>query len=357
MHRRALAIAALAAVSLTSGCAVNEIGLESDSNLSGTIVGGGASSQQSAQQVWIAGFQSAHTRVTVEYDPAGSGAGRDMFLAGGAHFAGSDRALHVEEIESSELRACAAGGGIVEIPVYISPIAIVFNLDGVDSLDLDADTLAGIFAGDITQWDDPAIAAHNPGVDLPSSRITAVHRSDDSGITENLTEYLAAAAPNVWSFSPSGVWPIEGGEAAQGNSGVVDSVSNGSGTIGYVEFSRIGDLGVVDVLVGEDYVTLTAEAAAAIIDASPIDERRASTDLAIEIDRTTETPGVYPIVLVSYLIGCERYDDPELAELVRTYFAYVISDEAQDVAADYAGSAPLSPALVSRAQQAISSIR
>src|SRR5690606_18811873 len=146
-------------------------------------------------------------------DPAGSGAGRDTFMAGGAAFAGSDRAFKDEEIAAGRFARCVPESGIVEIPAYISPIAVIFNLDGIDSLDLDAATIAAIFAGGITEWDDPAIAEQNPGVTLPDLAITAVHRADDSGTTENFTEYLAAAAPEVWTFEPDGVWPLESGEA------------------------------------------------------------------------------------------------------------------------------------------------
>ena len=116
-----------------------------------------------------------------------------------------------------------------------------------------------------------------------------MHRSDDSGTTENFTEYLGAAAPDVWTYEADG-WPFEGGEAAQGTSGVVDAVTNGTGTIGYADASRAGDLGTVAVQVGDEFVEYSPEAAAAIVDASPFAEGRAEGDLAIEIDRTSRRP-------------------------------------------------------------------
>ena len=217
--------------------------LPQGSDLSGTVVGGGASSQQAAQETWVAGFQSVNPDVTVEYDPAGSGAGRDMFIAGGASFAGSDRALTMEELETKDFAGCVPGSGIIELPAYLAPIVVVFQVDGVDELKLDPETIAGIFAGDIDRWNDEAIAAQNPDADLPDMRITPVHRSDESGTTENFTDYLAAAAPDAWPYEPHGTWPFEGGEAAQGTSGLVDTVRNGSGTVAYVDASRAGDLG------------------------------------------------------------------------------------------------------------------
>jgi phosphate transport system substrate-binding protein len=347
----------LGATLLLTSCAVNELNLPEGSDLAGTVVGGGASSQQAAQEAWVAGFQSLNPDATVEYDPAGSGAGRDMFIAGGASFAGSDRAFTDDELAEKEFEACAAGSGLIELPTYIAPIVIVFQIDGVDDLNLDPETIARIFSGDIDRWNDDAIAEQNPDAQLPDMAITPVHRSDESGTTENFTDYLAAAAPDAWAYEPHGTWPFEGGEAAQGTSGVVDTVRNGAGTVAYVDASRAGDLGVVSVKVGNEYVSYSAEAASAIVDASPITGGRGPGDLAIEIDRTSTESGVYPIVLISYLIGCAEYADPAQAELVRAYFEYVISDDAQDLAAEFAGSAPISATLQQRAEEAVALIK
>ncbi len=355
----AAAIALVGALALSSCTAANEAGTgaNTDSALTGTLVGSGASSQGSAQEAWIAAFQTAHPDVTVEYDPAGSGSGRDTFLAGGAAFAGSDRAFKVDEIEPGEFGACVPGSGIVEIPAYISPIAIIFNLDGIETLNLDAATIAKIFLGEITVWNDPAIASQNDGVELPATPITPVHRADDSGTTENFTEYLIAASGGVWSFEADGVWPLQGGEAASQTSGMIDTVSGGVGTIGYADASRAGDLGTVAVKVGEEYVPYSAQAAAAIVDASPLEEGRSDTDLAIELDRGTDASGVYPVVLVSYLIGCAEYADAAQGELAKAYFSYVISSEGQAVAAESAGSAPISGQLYQKASAAVKAMR
>ena len=352
-------IAVTAAIALSS-CAANESGAaapESASSLSGNLVGAGASSQDAAQQAWIAAFQTANPDVTIDYDPSGSGAGRETFLEGASDFAGSDRAFNDEEIAAGGFAKCAPDTDIVELPVYISPIAVIFNVEGVDSLDLDAATVAGIFAGTITKWNDPAIASQNPDATLPDQAITPVHRSDDSGTTENFTDYLAATAPEVWTYEPDGVWPLESGEGAQGTSGVVDAVTNGTGTIGYADASRAGDLGTVSIKVGDEYVSYSPEAAAAVVDASPLAEGRSEGDLAIEVDHATEEAGVYPIILVSYLIGCQQYADSENVELVKSYFSYVASPEGQDAAAEAAGSAPISDSLRDQINAAIDSIQ
>jgi phosphate transport system substrate-binding protein len=346
------AIALVGAIALAS-CAANEGGgTEAPSDLSGTLVGAGSSAVGAAQETWIAEFQTANPDVTITYDPAGSGAGRETFLAGGSDFAGTDRAFNDEEVAAGGFGSCAADSGIVQLPLYISPIAVIFNVEGVDTLNLDADTIAGIFAGTITNWTDEAITSQNEGVELPDLAITPVHRSDDSGTTENFTDYLAQAAPDVWTYEADGVWPISSGEAAQGTSGVVDAVTNGTGTIGYADASRAGDLGTVAVLIGEDYVPYSAEAAAAVVDASPFVEGREDFDLSLELDRTPDSEA-YPIVLVAYLVGCETYLDAAQAELVKAYFTYMASAEGQAAASEGAGSAPISETLFERVTAAI----
>ncbi|WP_395640781.1 phosphate ABC transporter substrate-binding protein PstS [Pseudolysinimonas sp.] len=347
------AIALVGALALAS-CATNEGGTDTpaESTLEGTLVGAGSSAVGAAQETWIAEFQTANSGVTITYSPDGSGAGRETFLAGGSDFAGTDRAFNDEEVAAGGFASCAPDSGIVQLPLYISPIAVIFNLEGVETLNMDADTIAGIFAGTITNWNDAAIADQNEGVELPDLAITAVHRSDDSGTTENFTDYLAQAAPSVWSYEADGIWPIASGEAAQGTSGVVDAVTNGTGTIGYADASRAGELGTVAVLIGEDYVPYSAEAAAAIVDASPFVEGREDFDLSLELDRTPDSEA-YPVVLVAYLVGCETYADEAQGELVKAYFTYMASPEGQAAAAEGAGSAPISETLFERVTAAI----
>ena len=314
-RKSAVAALATAAVLALSSCAANEAGgsseggTETGESLSGTLSGSGSSAMATAQETWVAEFQTANTGVTVNYSPDGSGAGREAFAGGGVDFAGSDRAMTPEEMTADALATarCDASQGAMNLPVYISPIAVIYNLEGVTDLKLDANTLASIFAGKITKWNDPKIAAHNEGVTLPSQNITAVHRADDSGTTENFTEYLNQAAPKVWTAEPDGEWPFPGGEAAPQTSGVVDAVTNGTGTIGYADASKAGDLGVAQIKVGVQFVPYSPEAAAAIVDASErlTGEGRSPNDWAIELNRTAEGD-VYPIVLLSYAIACQK---------------------------------------------------
>ncbi len=355
------AVAAVAALAL-AGCASNEGGgtptsSEGGTDLSGTLSGVGASSQGSAQTALIAAFQTANSDVTINYSPDGSGAGREAFIGGGANFAGSDRAFTTDELADSTFAGCAEDSGVVELPLYISPIAIVFNLEGVDALDLDADTVAKIFSGQITTWNDPAITALNPDVTLPGDTITPVHRADDSGTQENFTDYLAQAAPSVWTWEADGVWPEDlAGEAGSQTSGVVDIINGAPGTIGFVDHSRAEGFGIVSVKVGDEFVEPSAESAAAVVDASPLESGREDFDLAVELDRTTTEAGAYPVTLISYLIGCEIYQDSAIGTLVSAYFSYIASEEGQQVQAGEAGSAPISDDLRTKVEAAIGAI-
>lgn len=326
------------------------------SDLSGTLIGAGASSQAAAMQGWQAGFQGAYPDVTVEYDPIGSGGGREQFLAGATSFAGSDAALKDEELTAS-LERCPGDRGAIDLPHYISPIAAAFNLEGIDSLNMTPEVLAGIFAETITNWNDPAIAELNDGVELPDLAINPVHRSDESGTSENFTEYLSIVAPDVWTFGPLEVWPSElGGEGGQGTSGVVQAVTAGAGSIGYADASQVGSLGTVAVKVGEEFVPFSPEAAGRIVDVSPRVEGRGEFDFAIEVARDTQEAGVYPIALVSYHIVCLDYPTQEEADLVKAFMTYVGSADGQAASATSAGSAPISDEFRAELDKAISAI-
>ena len=359
-----IAAALLASTLLLSACAANEEPAPASSGsdeggtaaLSGTLDGSGASSQGSAQEAWISAFQTANTGVTINYAPDGSGAGREAFIAGGVDFAGSDSYLKDEELEST-FASCVDGTKPFEVPAYISPIALIFNVKGVDELNLDAATIASIFKGDITKWNDDAIVALNPDAKLPDADITAVHRSDDSGTTKNFADYLFKVAPDVWDSEPADTFPYTVGEAAKGTSGVVDAVTNGVNTIGYADASKAGSLGVAKIKVGDDFVGYTAEAAAAVVEESPLVEGRDATDLAIAIDRTTTDPTHYPLVLVSYIIGCNEYADAEAGKLVKEYVSYITSADGQTTAAESAGAAPLSADLSAKVATVVSAIK
>lgn len=353
---RLVALAAVSTIAL-SACATNEMRITATPGaLSGELNGSGASSQGGASDAWVAAFQTNNPDSTINYSPDGSGAGRKAFMSGGVSYAGSDSILSAKEL-SQTFAACAPGSTAIDLPVYISPIALIFNVDGVSELKLDSSTIARIFTGAITKWNDPQIVALNPGASLPNATITPVHRSDDSGTTKNFSDYLAATAPKEWDAPASDTFPYVFGEAAQGTSGVVEAVTNGKNTIGYSDASRAGNLNIAAIKVGDTFVNFTSEAAAKSVADSPRVEGRSANDIAIDLNRKTTNPEHYPLVLVSYLIVCQEYADPDTGALVRAYAGYMASPSGQAEAQKSAGAAPLSAELSATVSDAIGTIR
>jgi phosphate transport system substrate-binding protein len=351
-----LVLAASAVLALTAAaCGSSDSG--SSSGASGDLAGAGSSAQQAAQEAWTAKFEDQNSDATISYDPIGSGGGRDQFIAGGkTAFAGSDSPFDTTELPKATQRC--APGQLIQIPNYISPIAIIYNLQGVDNLQLSPDVTAKIFRGDITTWDDPAIKADNPGANLPSTKITPVHRSDESGTTANFTDYLHTAAGSVWTDEPDSTWPLQSGESGAQTSGMVQAVKAGDGTIGYADASQAQDLGVAKVKVGNTYVAPSADGAAADFEQSKKDPELSQGKyvFAYKVQRTPTDASSYPVLLVSYLMGCTKYSDTSTTDLVKAYFSYIISDEGQQVAAENAGSAPIPPGVKKENQPAIDAI-
>lgn len=363
----ALPIAALVTVGLTACGASNETTSDTSptaggdtsaaapaEDVSGSIAGAGASSQAAAMEAWKAVFEGAHSGATVAYDPAGSSAGRKAFIGGEVQFAGSDAYLKDDELTAAQARC--EGGEVIELPAYISPISVAYSLSGVDKLQLAPATIAKIMDQKIKTWDDPAIAADNPGVTLPSTAITPVNRSDGSGTTKNFTDYLSKAAASDWTYGGVDDWPVQGGTAAKGTSGVVDAIAATDGAIGYADHSQIRDLKSVHVKVGDAFVEPTAEAAAKVVDASPRVEGRGEFDFATDIKRDITEAGAYPVVLTAYTIACTKYKDASEAALTKAFLGFVISKEGQEAAQKNAGSAPISDAFRAEAEKAVAAI-
>ena len=365
--RAGLAIGtALTAMIALSSCAANESSAGSSgssgsssastSNLQGTLNGAGSSAQGNSQTQWAKDFQTQHSGVTVNYSPVGSGAGRTAFEQGGAAFAGSDSYMSDAEAKGS-FAMCADGTKGIDLPDYISPIAFAFNLKGVKSLNLDSTVLAKIFTGKITTWNDPAIAALNKGESLPATNIDPIHRSDKSGTTHNVSDYLNKTAGSVWTNPADDSFPYKTGEGAQGTSGMVAAVKGGNGTIAYIDNSQAGGLSVAKIKVGSDWVAPSADGAAKAAEAGSVVPGRDANDIAIQVDRTTTDSSQYPVTLISNLIVCKQYKDPSVGSLVKAYAQYVTSADGQAASAKVAGSAPMSSALIDKVQKVVATIK
>jgi phosphate transport system substrate-binding protein len=334
------------------------VGPKIDSDLSGTITAGGSSAQANAQTAWAAAFQAQASGVTVNYDKSqGSGGGVTNWLNGSYDFAGSDAALNPTQFGQG--KTLCAGGDPVDLPAYLSGVAIIYNLPGV-KLQLSSATLAKIFTRKITTWDDAAIKADNPGATLPSSSITVVTRSDGSGTTANFTTYLHDTQPSIFTQTPGTAWPVAGTSGQQGGSGVVTAVAGGQGTIGYADQSSINGATAAKIQVGTgtDFVGYTAAGATKAFEAAASVHSQGTGDMTEVVDYSKITDAsAYPIPLLSYVITCTTHKDAAQGELTKAYLGFVLSTRGQQVGAKNASAAPLPNSVLTQAQKTIATIK
>ncbi|MFF3322342.1 phosphate ABC transporter substrate-binding protein PstS [Streptomyces sp. NPDC002889] len=294
----------------------------------GQLAASGSSAQQNAMQHWMHEYQSACPGVQIRYVPIGSGGGVAQFLRGATVLGGTDSALKPDEIEIS--RDVCPGSSAINLPMVGGPIAIGYNLSGVKDLVLDAPALARIFASEITVWNDEEIKRLNPGLQLPATPISAVHRSDESGTTQNLNAYLAGAARDEWPYPKEKAWQAEGGHSAAGSDGVASEVSSTDGAIGYFElsFAQRGNIPTVRLDTGApEPVAASAETASAGIAAAEVVGR--GKDMTLKFDYGTRAPGAYPIVLVTYEVVCAKGNQADVLPVLKSFLTYTASEEGQ----------------------------
>ncbi|MFH9618879.1 phosphate ABC transporter substrate-binding protein PstS [Streptomyces pratensis] len=321
----------------------------------GQLRASGSSAQKNAMDLWVKNYMAACSGVEINYSSSSSGEGIVAFNQGTVGFAGSDSALKPEEVAESK-KICKTGQGI-NLPMVGGPIAVGFHLEGVDSLTLDASTLAKIFDNKIKKWNDPAIAKLNDGVKLPATDIQAFHRSEDSGTTQNLGKYLNAAAPSDWKYEAEKKWPAPGGQAASGSSGVASQVKAVNGSIGYFELSyaKSQDITTVDINTGgATPVEATSENASKAIAAAKV--KGTGKDLALELDYTTKAEGAYPLVLVTYEVVCDTGNKADTLGTVKSFLTYTASADGQKVLTD-AGYAPIPEAINAKVRETVAGLK
>ncbi|MEV6109062.1 phosphate ABC transporter substrate-binding protein PstS [Streptomyces sp. NPDC051940] len=321
---------------------------------SGELRASGSSAQKNAIDQWVNEFQAACKDITVNYQATGSGAGIQTFLQGNTGFAGSDSALKPEEVEQSK-KVCTNGQAI-NIPMLGGPIAVGYHVEGVDGLVLDADTMAKIFNGKITNWNDDAIKKLNPDADLPDLKIQPVSRSDESGTTDNFTKYLAAAAPESWTYEPAKKWPVKGGQSADGSSGVSAQVKQTDGAISYFELSYAAANGIDTAKLdtgASTPVEATSANASNAISAAKI--TGTGGDLAMELDYTTKAEGAYPITLLTYEIACDKGNKADTLDAVKSFLGYTASEKGQSVL-NQLGYAPLPAEVAAKVRSTVASL-
>jgi phosphate transport system substrate-binding protein len=286
--------------------------------LSGTLNGAGSTFQTVFQQAAISQFKSVQSGMTVNYNPVGSGTGRSDLAAGTVNYAGSDSPIPSTETDFN------GKGTVLYFPVLIGPITMAYNLSGVSSLKLDPTVIANIFQGKITAWNDPAIAADNPGVNLPSTPITLAVRSDSSGTTQNFSLFLQTAVPSVWTLGSSSTisWPSSA-RAGDGNSGVAQIVKSTPGAIGYVDLATAHASGLTFASVKNssgNFITPSAASASASAAAVTV-----NPDLTFHAVWGSGAQA-YPITYQSWIMVFAKQANANDAKMLQAYIGYLLGD-------------------------------
>jgi phosphate transport system substrate-binding protein len=286
------------------------------SNLSGTLNGSGSTFQLSFQQLAASSFHSVDPGITVNYGGGGSGKGRTDLAGGVVNFAGSDSPIPAAE------KANFKGKTVLYFPVVIGPITLSYNLSGVSNLKLDAPTIAQIFEGKITTWNNSAIKALNSGASLPSTPIVIARRSDSSGTTANFSKFLVAAAPGVWTLGTSSTisWPASS-RGGNGNGGVAQIIKTTPGAIGYVDYSTAKNSGLTFASVKNKSGSFVAPSAASATAAA--DQVTPKADLTFS---AIWAPGAssYPITYQSWVLVYESQASSSTAKDLQAYVGYLL---------------------------------
>jgi phosphate transport system substrate-binding protein len=301
---------------------------------SGTLTASGSTAQANAISAWTKAYQTACTGATINYGGGGSGAGVTQFTAGSVDFAGSDFPLSSDQKPAADNR-CGSGNQAVDLPMVPGPIAVGYNVPGVTNLQLSASTLAKIFAGKITKWDDAAIKADNAGVTLPSLGIQTFHRSDGSGTSYNFTNYLMNDAKADWTYGVNKNWPAPGGQGAKGSSAVAQGVKSTAGGIGYFELSYATQSSISTAKVGNGqgaFIAPTTDGTVAFLSKATV--VGTNGDLALSFDYTNPDTTAYPAVLVTYEIVCAKGNKAAQLPLIKSFLTYISSTAGQAVLPD-----------------------
>jgi phosphate transport system substrate-binding protein len=300
----------------------------------------GSTSQQNAIAVFNQAWGRACAGKHVTYNPTGSGAGREQFIANHVDFAGSDSTLTPEQTDAATRRC--AGNPVWHLPLVFGPIALAYHLDGVDNLVVTGDVLAKIFSGEIAAWNDPAIRALNPRAKLPASAITPIYRSDSSGTTDNFQKYLTATAPRSWTRGSGSEFSGGVGEGAEKSTGVVEAVQTTPGAIGYVEkgFADQAGIGFAQLDSGAGAVALTETSARTAIEAATF-ETDGGPDSRLNLNSLygARKPGAYPLIGVTYEIVCSKGYAPDISAALKSFLAVAASNGQSGLAP--AGYVPL----------------
>ena len=315
----------------------------------GNLVAEGASSQQNAMDYFASVYASEVPGASLAYTPSGSGSGIKNFIANQAVFAGSDSPLKDDEVEQAAERC--GGNEAWHLPFVIGPVAIAYNIEGVDDLNLTVDNIVEIFQGEITNWNDPKIAEANPDATLPDLPINVFYRSDESGTSDNFQKFLAAASDGKWE-STGKAFPNAIGTGANGSSGVAQEVSATNGAITYVEAGFAEKKANIDF--GNGPVELTDETVGNVLDS--MEFKTEGHNMVVDSEKLfkTNAADAYPLVLTTYEIVCSAGYDEETKNLVKDFLNVALDAQDEELADE--GFIPVKGAHAERLREAVNAI-
>ncbi len=341
----------------TAGSAAGS-GASGDCSGKKALKASGSSAQANAMTRFVTAYEAACSGYTLNYTSSGSGAGVSEFLGGQTDFGGTDSPLNADKGEVEKAKARCGGNEAWNLPVVFGPIAITYNVPGVDSLVLDGPTAAKIFSGTVTSWDAPEIAAINPGKTLPAQPIVVIFRSDESGTTDNFQKYLDAASDGAWGKGAGKAFKGGVGEGAKGNEGTSAAIKNTPGSVTYNEwsFAKNQGLSIAQIITsaGPDPVTLSVDSVGKSIAGVKI--KGEGNNLVLDTStfyKPTEA-GAYPIVLGTYEVVCSKYPDADVAPAVKAFLTVALG-KGQDGLTDN-GYIPVPDSFKGKLTQAISAI-
>jgi phosphate transport system substrate-binding protein len=367
LNRAGAALSLLAASALVlSGCGrtTNPASTGSSAGSAPVQCGGkkkleasGATAQENAMEQFVYAYIHACPGYTLDYNANGSGAGVRDFVNNVTDLAGSGDPLNPSKGQPAHA-AQRCGSPAWDLPTVFEPIAVTYHVSGVNLLNLDGPTLAKIFNGSITRWDDPAIKALNADTNLPATPIHVIFRSDQSANSNNFQQYLDAASNGAWGKGASQTFLGGVGDGAAGDNGTSAAVQSTDGSITYNEWSfAVGkQLNMAQIITsaGPDPVSITPDSVDKTIAGARITGQ--GNDLVVDTSsfyKPTQ-PGAYPIVEVTYEIVCSKYPDAPTGAAVKAFMQAAIGPGQNGL--DQYGSIPLPSSFQSRLAAAVNAI-
>ncbi len=318
----------------------------------------GSSAQANAVTRFVTAYETACSGYTLNYTSSGSGAGVSEFLGGQTDIGGTDSPLNAEKGEVEKAKERCGGADAWNLPTVFGPIAVTYNVPGVDGVALDGPTLAKIFNGAVTAWNAPEIAALNAGKTLPGDKINVIFRSDESGTTDNFQKYLDAASDGAWGKGAGKTFNGGIGEGAKGNEGTSAAIKNTPGSITYNEWSYATKQGLqmADIITaaGPEPVKLSVESAGKSIDSVKI--KGSGNDLVLDTSSFYKptAAGAYPIILPTYEVVCSKYPDADVAPAVKAFLTIATTDGQKGL--QEAGYIPVPDTFKAKLTEAINAI-